>query len=80
MFLDKLDADVKHLLDLTSFGLMTFLGLDKLLFNFASVGKIGTDIMLFISAFASMVWLVIRSFNAILDLRKRIKTEKDENQ
>ena len=80
MFLEKIDSDVKQILDLTSFGLMTFLGLDKLLFNFSDIGKVGTDIMLFISAFASMVWLVIRSYNAILDLKKRIKNEKNENQ
>lgn len=80
MLLDKIDDGMKHFIDLGALSVWATMGVKRFLFDFTTTHDVAMDVMIFISTFASMVWLVIRAVNAILEFyHTKIKKDVDKS-
>ncbi len=77
MLFDKIDDGMKRFIDFGALSVWATMGVKRFLFDFTTCHDTVMDIMIFISTFASMVWLVIRAVNAVIEFYKT-KIRKDE--
>lgn len=79
MFLDKIDDGMKHFIDFGALSIWVTMGVKNFLFNMTTTHDIAMDVMILVSTFASMVWLVLRAINSIIEFYKT-KLKKHEKQ
>jgi hypothetical protein len=77
MLLEKIDDGMKHFIDFGALSVWATMGVKRFLFDFTATHNFAMDVMIFVSTFASMVWLVIRAVNAVIEFYKT-KIKKDE--
>ncbi len=79
MLLDKIDSGMKPIIDFGALSVWATMGVKRFLFDFTTTHDLAMDIMIFVSTFASMVWLVLRAANSIIEFYRE-KIKKDANK